>query len=323
MKKVLVLFGRSNWRKSKPFSNEKYMYSYEYFYELCRKNGIQVYRASYQWYDYEKRFFKHAWVFGENGRDWKRTSGIKPDLIFDKVKYNTYAYDMVEKITEGYKFFNNIEFTKIIDSKLCTSLLFPEWSKKSFLITSNKELGSVLRKIASKRVVVKPINLSGGDNVMIGTKEKIIKEIGEKKVIIKNWIAQGFIDSSKGIPGIMEGTHDLRVVLINDKIIYAYYRRPANGSLLANLAQGGTMEIVDLDKLPQIIKPIISKASSLFSVFGSRIFTIDLMFDKKRRPWIVELNSMPGMYFAPGQEKTRKVFYSRLLREFKNKIKQK
>jgi D-alanine-D-alanine ligase-like ATP-grasp enzyme len=44
------------------------------------------------------------------------------------------------------------------------------------------------------------------------------------------------------------------------------------------------------------------------------------MFDEKRKPWIVELNSMPGMYFEPGQEKTRKYFYKELLKVFKREL---
>ena len=57
MKKVLILYGRSDWRKSKPFKNKQYQYSYEYFYDLCKRNKIQMYRASYEWYDYEKNVF--------------------------------------------------------------------------------------------------------------------------------------------------------------------------------------------------------------------------------------------------------------------------
>jgi D-alanine-D-alanine ligase-like ATP-grasp enzyme len=89
---------------------------------------------------------------------------------------------------------------------------------------------------------------------------------------------------------------------------------------LANLAQGGTMAIVPLHKLSKNLKPIIKRATDIFSVYGSNIYTVDVMFDEKRKPWIVELNSMPGMYFEPGQEKTRKYFYKELLKVFKREL---
>jgi glutathione synthase/RimK-type ligase-like ATP-grasp enzyme len=319
MKKVLILFGKSQWKKSKPFSNKKYMYSYEYFYMLCKKNRIQMYRASYQWYDPEKNIFKYAWIFeGKNG-NWKRVFNVKPDLIYDKTKYSDYAYHKNSRICEKYPFFNSLEFTRIIDNKLATSLLFKEWSKKSLLVNDNSRLKLLFKKIpARKKMVLKPIGLSGGENVLIGNKKEILNVLSQNKIIVTDWLLQEFIDSSAGIAKIMSGTHDFRLVIINNEIIYAYYRRPAEGSLLANLAQGGTMKIVDLKKLPVSIFPIFKKACELFSGFEHKIYTIDLMFDKQQKPWIVELNSMPGMYFEKGQEKMREHFYKKLLTTFKN-----
>ena len=318
MKKVMILFGKSRWDKSKPFSNEKYMYSYEYFYDICKKNGVQVYRASYQWYDYRKKIFKYAWVFENKNKNWKRVYNIKPDLIFDKTKSNPESFLKSSLIRKDYPFFNSMEFTKIIDNKLATSLLFSEWSKKNIIVNDFNHLLVVLKKIsADKKLVLKPINLSGGENVFIGTKSSIVKKIRETEVKISDWILQDFIDSSKGIPGIMKGIHDLRLVVIDDKIIYSYFRKPAQGNLLANLAQGGSMEIVPIKKLPKEVFPIIEKAKNIFSKFEHKIYAVDVMFDKNNNPWIVELNSMPGMYFTKGQEKTRKHFYQYLLGVFK------
>jgi glutathione synthase/RimK-type ligase-like ATP-grasp enzyme len=318
MKKVMILFGKDSWGKSKPFSNEKYMYSYEYFYALCKKRGIQIFRASYEWYDYKKRFFKYAWVFEKSSGTWKRAYNIRPDLIYDKTKATPEAYLKSSLIRTSYVFFNNIEFSKIIDNKLAVGMLFPNWSRKSHLIESLKHLAAVLNKIDKKqRLVLKPTNLSGGKNVFIGTPAELMKEAKKAKIEPTDWMLQDFIDSSNGIPGIMKGVHDLRLVLIGTSVIYSYYRRPAEGSLLANLAQGGSMEIVPLKKIPKNVFPIIEKANQLFSGFEHRVYTIDLMFDKSKRPWIVELNSMPGMYFAPGQLKTRKHFYQHLLTAFK------
>jgi glutathione synthase/RimK-type ligase-like ATP-grasp enzyme len=320
MKKVLILFGKNNWRKSKPFKNEKYMYSYEYFYELCRKNGIQIYRASYQWYDYRKHIFKHAWIFEKKNGGWMKTDKIKPDLVFDKTKTRPEVEYKKSLIGESYKIFNNPIFTALIDNKLYTGHLFPEWTKGNQLIQNDRDLQAALSKVKGEKAVVKPLDLSGGENVIIGKKKEILSEVKKRRTELKNYIVQEFINSSRGIPGITKGVHDLRLVFINNRLIYSYYRKPAEGSLLANLAQGGTMAIVPLHKLPKNLKPIIKRAADIFSVYGSNIYTVDVMFDEKRKPWIVELNSMPGMYFEPGQEKTRKYFYKELLKVFKREL---
>jgi glutathione synthase/RimK-type ligase-like ATP-grasp enzyme len=316
MKKVLILFGKSDWKKSKPFANKDYQYSYEFFYTLCKKNGIQMYRASYEWYDYKKHIFKYAWIYEGENANWKRVFNVKPDLIYDKTKARMEVYYKKELIRKKYSFINNLEFTRLIDDKLTTSLLFEKWSKKSWLIENEKDLINYLPRIKSARVVLKPLIESGGKGVLILKKE----EIEKKTKIKKPYLLQEFIDSSKGVPGISNRMHDLRIVFINKKIIYAYIREPKKGSFLANLAQGGSLTIVPNNKLPRSLFPIIKYVNKLFETFQPRVFCVDFMFDKKKKPWIVELNSMPGLFFTPEEKPSMVRMYNELLAIFKKKL---
>jgi glutathione synthase/RimK-type ligase-like ATP-grasp enzyme len=313
MKKVLILFGKSRWSESRPFKNKDYQYSYEFFYTLCKKNGIQMYRASYEWYDYKKNIFKYAWIYEGENANWKRVFNIKPDLIYDKTKARMEVYYKKELIRRKYPFINNLEFTRLIDDKLTTSLLFEKWSKKSWLIEDRKGFKKALEKIRGKKVVLKPLIESGGKGVLILKKEEIIK----KAKVDSPHILQEFIDSSRGVPEFSKGIHDLRLVFVNDKIIYAYIREPKKGSFLANLAQGGSLTIVPLKKLPKSLFPIIRHANDIFKTFEPRVFCVDFMFDEKGKPWIVELNSMPGLYFSPHEKPSMVRMYRELLRMFK------
>lgn len=316
MKKVLILFGKSDWKKAKPFSNKDYQYSYEYFYSLCRENGIQMYRASYEWYDYEKNIFKHAWIFEGEGGNWKKVDDIKPDLIYDKTKARMETYYKKELIGEHYPLINDQIFTRLIDDKLTTSLIFDQWSKKSWIINSKEDLELVLPKISSEKIVLKPLCESGGKGIEVLNKGEALK----KTDIQKNYIVQEFIDSSGGVPGVSQNMHDLRLVFVNDKIIYSYIREPKEGSYLANLAQGGKLIIVPKEKLPESINPIVEKANEAFITFDPRIFSLDLMFDENGKPWIVELNSMPGLYFTPEEKPYMAEMYQELLKVFKKKL---
>lgn len=315
MKKVLVLFGKSNWEKSVPFTNKDYQYSYEYFYSLCQKNGIQMYRASYQWYDRKNHFFKYAWIYaGENG-DWKRVKNIKPDLIYDKTKARMEAYYEKSLIAKNYPFINDLRFTQIIDDKFLTSKLFPEWSKESFIVRNNKEFQKILKRVKTSLVVVKPVSESGGKGILILPKSK-----AKKLVLNEEYVVQEFIDSSGGVPGIKSGTHDLRLVFVNKKIVYSYIREPKKGNWLANLAQGGSLKIVPNKIIPSSIFPIVKRAESIFESFSPRIYTIDIMFDKNKKPWVIELNSMPGLYFTPEEKPCMVKMYYALLKVFKDKL---
>lgn len=309
----MILFGRSDWEKAKPFDNKEYQYSYEYFYDLCKENGIQMYRASYQWYDYEKNLFKYAWVYEGSGGNWQKVENIEPDLIYDKTKSRAEVYYKKELIAQTYPFVNDLNFTKIVDDKFVTSLIFPQWSKKSYLIKTNADLEKILPKLKTAKVVIKPLSESGGKGVQFLEKTEL-----EKVEFSGENIVQEFIDSSLGVPGISIGMHDLRLVFVGDKLSYAYIREPKEGSFLANLAQGGKLTIVPVENLPKVLAPIVNFINETFSSFPDRIFAIDFMFDENGQPWIVELNSMPGLFFSPEEKPYMIEMYQELLKVFKN-----
>jgi glutathione synthase/RimK-type ligase-like ATP-grasp enzyme len=146
------------------------------------------------------------------------------------------------------------------------------------------------------------------------------KEISSLNKLEEKTIAQDFIDSSRGICGIVNGTHDLRLVFINEELIYCYIRQPQNGSLLANISQGGQMTIVEPREVPKNILLLAKDVQKVFRQYPIKIYTIDLILDKKQRPWIVELNTMPGMYFCDDQKKWMDKFYLELIKTFKKII---
>ena len=316
MKKVMILFGKSNWKTAKPFENKDYQYSYEYFYSICKKNGIHMYRASYQWYDYEKNIFKYAWVFEDKNAKWRKVYNIKPEIIYDKTKARLEVYYKKELMGQHYKFINNLEFTQLIDNKFTTSLLFKKWSKKSWLVDDKRDLYKILPKIKTSLVVLKPLLESGGKDIQILGRKEVIK----KAILDKTYLVQEFIDSSRGVPGISNCYHDFRLVLINDKIIYAYIREPKEGNLLANLAQGGTLKIVPPRRIPKSVFPVVNYANEVFESFVPRVLSIDFMFDEKGKPWVVELNSMPGLFFTPAEKPSMIRMYKELLRIFKVRL---
>lgn len=315
MKKVMILFGTSSWKQSVPFANKDYQYSYEHFYSLCQENGVQMYRASYQWYDYKNHFFKYAWMYTGEGGQWKRVKNIKPDLIYDKTKARMEVYYKKSLMAERYPFINDLRFTQLIDDKFITSKFFSEWSKESFIARNNSELQKILPQIKTSLVVIKPISESGGKGIRI-----VSKNVARKIILRSEHIAQEFIDSSRGVPGIGGSTHDLRLVFINERVIYAYIREPKGGALLANLAQGGSLKIVPRKLIPASVSPIIQRARKIFASFAPRVYTIDIMFDTDEKPWVVELNSMPGLYFTPEEKPSMIKMYKSLLQMFKNKL---
>jgi glutathione synthase/RimK-type ligase-like ATP-grasp enzyme len=315
VRKILILFGKSKWENNSPFSDESFQASYECFYSLAKKNGLQMYRASYEWYDYDKHLFSYAWTYDDKG-GWTRACKIKPDLIYDKTKAAMETYFRKELIAKHYRFVNSLRFTYMLDDKLITSMIFHKWSKKSWIVNNPEKLKNVLPKISSHRFVIKPISESGGRDVQILYKEEAL----EKVTFSNDYIIQEFINSSCGVPGISEHMHDLRLIFVNNKISYAYIREPEKGNYLANLSQGGSLSVVPTDHIPPSLYPIIRCANRVFETFNPRIYSIDFMFDENKKPWIVELNSMPGLYFTPQEKPHMLKLYQEIINVFLKKL---
>lgn len=309
MKKVLILYGKSKRKDARPFVKKDVRSSAEHFFERGAEHGYEMYRASYDWYDYEQCQFQEAWTFRPATKSWVKVGPVKPDIIFDKTKASSEAYYKKELISIHYPFINGLTFTWLVDNKFVTSLLFSRWSKKSWLVKGQEQLELILRHIKTDKIVVKPVQDSGGKGVHITTLEECLK------LNIKGeHVVQEFIDSSAGIPGIGGSTHDLRLIFVDKEIIYAYTREPQLGSLIANVARGGTTAMVPLEKIPHSVAPIIEHANQVFEAFSPRVFTIDLMFDRNSRPWIVELNSMPGLYFDAAEKPYMEELYARIFK---------
>ncbi|MDA1079521.1 MAG: ATP-grasp domain-containing protein [bacterium] len=174
-------------------------------------------------------------------------------------------------------------------NKYETYKLFKQFSPKTLLAKNLAELEVALNSLPEKIKVVKPIDGSGGIGVFIDTDSVLLKQEHIFPVL-----AQEFIDTSDGILGICKGTHDLRVVIVNGKISFAYIRTPRIGSLLSNLAQGGTLIEVQLDKLPDAIIEAVNYVDANMSQYGERVYSIDFGFSKNGVK-LFELNSQVGL----------------------------
>lgn len=308
---VLTLYTAHDTDVDRAFGDKKYQAAYEHLYTLAKENGLRMCRAPLSWYDVAADRFSKAWVY-ESGT-WSIVSNIHPDMIYDKSATLPENHALRLLLGSRYPFMNDPEFSRIAGDKFLVAELFPKYFKRSFLVENQDALSARMAALTGDRLVAKPLHGSGGEGVVIADRATLSQESFEYPIIL-----QEFIDSSRGIANITPGYHDLRLVFVNDALIYSYIRIPRKGSLLANVAQGGKMQIVDPQDLPESLDPIIRDVQAGLSAFPNKIYTIDLMFDETGRPWIVELNTMPGIYFSPGQEKERDTFFLALINEFKS-----
>jgi glutathione synthase/RimK-type ligase-like ATP-grasp enzyme len=312
--KLLILYGGIK-TKSFEIADPKYRESYEIITSLANERGTDIFFSGMAYWDGKK--FRKANYYSPAKKSWTYTKNIKPDLVFDKITTSFFNVALKRDLEKRIPVLNPSLFDLICNNKFLNYLIFEDLYPRSFLVSNVRELRSRLNHIETNKVVIKPTIGTCGKNVEIMDRKKI------KKIGIKNdhFLLQEFIDSSRGIPNVIKGTHDLRITIIDSKIIYAYLRTPPKGSLLCNIALGGKMKNIKNSEIPKEARIACRKIMEKLTPFENLVYSIDMALDKDRKMKVVEMNSRPGVYFYPKDRKTRNRYYNVLIDNFINYLK--
>lgn len=208
-----------------------------------------------------------------------KVDNLHVDLVFDRGGF----------IGRDVLMINPPIITKIAQSKIEMYKYFTGLQPYSLVSHNKGEAVAAAEKIPGDKIVVKEPEGSGGKEVYIGDKEKVLAELPDRYPIL----IQEFLDTSPGIPGIVEGVHDVRVSLCGGDVISYYIRSAKEGEQRANVAQGGKMLYLDAKEVPADLLRTVQSIDRLFHRYP-RYYSIDFMNTAKG--WkMVEINSYLGL----------------------------
>ncbi len=286
MKKIAVFFEQPNF-DDYPFDQEEYRNSYREFAKLLHeKGGVLIITRGDESYLGRMRF-TGGWSW--NGDEFEKTKEeFKADVIYDK---SNSAHRAPFRYESKAKILNPNPITEICNDKTKTHQLFEEFSPKITIALDDAQLDQAVKDTAGKKMVMKPLNSEGGEGVVIGNADELRAAEKEFPVLI-----QEFIDTSSGIPGIDEigSHHDFRMVIIDGEIVQSFARTPKEGSLQANVAQGGSSHEISIEKIPASALELVKKIDEKFKAYR-RTYSIDLGFENET-PKLIELNSQPSLF---------------------------
>jgi glutathione synthase/RimK-type ligase-like ATP-grasp enzyme len=279
--------------------------------ELCQNEGWEVYVLTRKTYK-ENGKFEGAWLF-KNGKFARVEKTIKIDLIFDWVGNLLFP----PKSEKGLRVVNTGEFKELTCDKWAAYLKLRDYMPKTFWVGELNHASNLISRITTDNVVLKPYDGLRGKGIYIGSKEHLKDFKPEKSG--RKYILQEFVDTSGGIPGLTPGKHDLRIVVVNGEVVWCHVRVPAEGKLLANAAQGGSLTEVDYKKVPESVKKIVKEVSRKFyKDYDNPIFSLDFGVGPGNRPLIFEINDQVG--FPRWEMKNRDVFLNELVKNFLSKM---
>ncbi len=278
--------------------------------ELCQQRGWQVFVLTRKTY-LGKGLFDGVWQFRKN-KFLRVEEPVKIDLVYDR----SAGIKFPPKEDSGLIVVNRRDYKILCWNKWLAYKEIGQFMPQTVWIGEKENLAAVLPKIKSDWVVLKPFNGLKGLGVFIGPKKKALAFEFLKKY--PQYIAQEFVDTSRGIPGIVKGLHDLRVAITNGKAVWAHVRTPPPGSFKANVAQGGGIQELDPSQLPASVKKIVNQiAQQFYSQFENPSYSIDFGIGKNG-PLIFELNDQIG--FPTWEMKARDVFLEALVDNFAEKL---
>jgi glutathione synthase/RimK-type ligase-like ATP-grasp enzyme len=278
MKKIAVFFDHPEAKKY-PFNKEEYWTSYQELNQEIQNLGAQLYIVRSQNTYLGNAKFSKSWQFENN--DLIETGPIIVDVLYDKGGFTSDG-----KVALS----NTLEIDNICTDKWKTYELLEEFCPKTIVTHNDQEFESGLTAIETKKIVIKPLDQEEGHGVYIGDIEYIKSSPKEYPLLI-----QEFLDSSAGMPGFVDGIHDFRVALMNGEIVYSFVRTPPPGELLANIARGGTSQVIPEPNIPQEAKDLVFKIDEKMAKFGNRFYGVDMAFTPQGLR-IIELNSKLGLH---------------------------
>jgi glutathione synthase/RimK-type ligase-like ATP-grasp enzyme len=303
IKTVLILYDKNN--KSK---GDNFPIKYESLYKHAEKKGALFCRASIASFDEKNKIFKKAQFF--DGKHWSFKKNIAPDIIYDKSNFYVKKGLALKRkmISQNYPFYNPLKLSELLSNKWMTYKEFKDFSPKAFLISGKKDLPKI-KKLSSEKVILKPLTGSGGKGIKIFNKDKIVP-------VKYPFFCQELIEVKKRSASFAGGAHDLRVIMINEKPFYSFLRIPKENKLISNLSQGGSVKVIPLKKLPKSIFPFVKKIQKSLRKYGKKIYSIDMIVDDNKRPWIIEMNSRPGIILEKEELPYQKYFFDNLVNFF-------
>lgn len=186
------------------------------------------------------------------------------------------------------KWFNNNWLIEFCKSKKFIIKALPKYSTKTYFIKNKSELQKKIWNFSKNWIkVIKPLNWSRWENIIITKSAKKIKEYQNFPCLL-----QKFINTSIWIPNIYKWVHDLRIIILNWKIVHAMYRTPWKEKYISNTSKWWVFNNLKIKYLKKEVIEVCLKVDNLLKKYKSRYYAIDIWYTKK---WIniFELNSSP------------------------------
>lgn len=242
----------------------------------------------------------------EMGRIIPAESEFKAEAVYQFKKVADETFDNKVPVVD------TLEFKKWCSDKYAQYELLSDFMPKTFLVESQGDLMEKLSNITTQKAVIKPRSGQKGENVVVFNKDNDVPMLNEEILSTKGYILQEFSDTSSGIPDVVSGVHDIKLITIGEHV-FANLRTPEEGDVCTF---DSPYTEVQVSKLPQEVLDFHRKVKEKVNEkFPGQLYTIDIGVTDKG-PIVFELNphtAFPYISFEYAQD-----FFNALIAHLQN-----
>lgn len=229
---------------------------------------------------------------GRFARGWSIDGGklealdgeVQADVVLDKGDDINFAFDAATRVV------NDRAFHRFCNDKAAVYARFTEFCPKTLRVETKDGLAAGMAMIPGDTIVAKPVVGACGRNVIIGSRDDVLTAEHEYPLLL-----QEFIDTSGGIPGVVDGAHDMRLTIVGGELAYVMVKIPKPGSFVSNYALGGTLKMLDDSQYPADAVDIAMRIDAEFTGVPTRYYSIDMGRNRDGSWKLIEFNSPPGL----------------------------
>lgn len=286
-----------------------YNNTYAYFLKQCAQYGLHAAFATTDDIDGEGSL-RAVWVYKQ--KKWiRQIKQSKTKFIFDKfsvsARENTDAYDLLNVQGGEVKLFHNRTARALFNNKWSTYKEFPEYAIPTTKVglPTEKNVRKARRRLRMKLALAPGVQFK---------QQFVMKDqfgAGGKHIykLRADEIPEMQDEASKEIPFIMQprinangfafdahqhGSIDLRVIVVDGKIIQSYIRIAQNHEFRANASLGAEVVYIHPQEVPDSVVTAVENIDSHMPT-GTNFYALDFIKNPSGELFLVEGNITPGI----------------------------
>lgn len=280
--KILLLTSSTDSNRNKTKKNP----TIKKFEAYCEKNDIKFYTA----------FADTAYIEDNKGKITIHNVGDNEGFKIDRDKtfvvarrgvvFHGYSRNLIDRL-EHYKFcfLNELQVFTTCEDKYLTYLRLVENNvpvPKSILVSNEKMIEYAHKRVGGKfPIIIKSLSGTQGLGVAIANDYKSMKS-----TLQALWSVS--VSAELMLQEYIKSDHDVRLHVLGNKVIASMRRNVIEGDFRSNVHLGGETALYEPTKE---IKKVAIRAAK--AVRGKWV-GVDIMFDKKGNPYVLEVNASAG-----------------------------